>query len=51
MKMSLPLSLEIVATDISQDDNGGARIEVGAVDGATMNASCSKLGGLTAGGA
>ena len=25
MRLSLPLSFEIVATDISRDDNGGAR--------------------------
>ena len=49
--MSLPLSLEIVATDISKGNNGSARTEVGVVGGTTMNASCSKLGGLMVGGA
>ena len=45
--MSWPLSLEIVATDISQDHDRGARTEVGVVvvGGATMNGSCSELAG------
>ena len=49
MKVS-PFSLETVATDISQDDNGGAQIIVGVVGGATMNARCSERGGHMAGG-
>ena len=48
--MSLLLSHEIVATNISYDSNGSARAEVGVVGRATMNASCSELGGLMIGG-
>lgn len=33
MRMSPPLSLEIVSTDICQEDNGGARTVAGVVDG------------------
>ena len=42
--MSLPLSLGIVATDISQDDNEGAIEVSGVVGGKTKNASCSEHG-------
>ena len=49
--MSLPWSLEIVATDISKGDDGGARAEVGVVGGTTMNGSRGELGGLMVGGA
>ena len=49
--MSLPLSLEIVATDISQDYNGSSRMMLGVVGEATINANCSEHGGLMVGGA
>ena len=42
--MSLPLSLGIVATGISPDDNEGAIQVSGVVGGKTKNASCSELG-------
>ena len=42
--MSLPLSLEIAATDISLDDNEGAVFKVGVGGGETKNANCSELG-------
>ena len=42
--MLLPLSLEIVAADISLDDNEGAISEAGEEGGKTKNASCSELG-------
>jgi len=42
----LPLSLEIVATDESLDDNGGAMRELGVVGGVARNGSCSELRGL-----
>ena len=42
--MSLPLSLGIVATDISQDDTEGPIKVSGVVGGTTKNASCSELG-------
>ena len=50
--MPLPLSLGISATDVSQDDNGGAGRGVGVLGGLrTKNASCSEPGDLTVGGA
>jgi len=42
--MSLPLSLEIVATDVSLCDSEGAVWAVGGVGAKTKNASCSELG-------
>ena len=42
--MSLPLSLEIVATYISLDDNEGALPEVAVEGEETKNASCSEPG-------
>ena len=44
--MSLPLPVEIVATDIPLDDNGGAGRDFGWWVGKTKNASCSELRGL-----
>ena len=41
--MSLPLSLEIVAANISLDNNKGAILEVGEEGGKTKNASFSEL--------
>ena len=49
--MSLPLSLEIVATDISLCDNEGAVRKFGVMDGTTGNASCSELRDLRSRGA
>ena len=46
--MLLPLSLEIVAADISLDDNEGAISEAGEEGGKTKNASCSELGEVNA---
>ena len=42
--MSLPLSVEIVATDISLGDNEGAGEMRGRWVEKTKNASCSELG-------
>jgi len=44
--MSLPLSVDIVATDISLGDNGGAEWNLGWWVGKTKNASCSELRSL-----
>ena len=43
MEVSLPSSLEMVATDISRCDNESAVRKLGVVGGTTKNASCSKL--------
>ena len=41
--MSLPLSLEIVASDISLGDNEGGVLKVGVESGETKKANCSEL--------
>ena len=41
--MSLPLSAEIVAIDISLDGNESVKWKLGVVGGKTKNASCREL--------